>query len=277
MEAIMKLNSLCMVGIIVTMCIMFSGGILMAQIGADIGLPANGSTFTFNVKATGDNGGRTPILEPMNVNNYEEVHVFKGVIENFYAKGKNGEDIKNVGPYDVAHFEITRPEVYDVVANWYYAIVGSSLAFYYQELTSGDREAFLTPEQFPIVHFPLEEGYSFSSDKMYPFYLNLPKTGISIAPHYESRNYTADEGKIEMSVGKMKKVTVGAGQFDCYPVVVKLTTDTGSAITAAKTEIVHDRCWSPELNYYVTEKTTVFLNALVDSKATIEKELISYK
>jgi len=273
----MKLNSLCMVGIIVTMCIMFSGGILMAQIGADIGLPANGSTFTFNVKATGDNGGRTPILEPMNVDTYEEVHVFKGVIENFYAKGKNGEDIKNVGPYDVAHFEITRPEVYDVVANWYYAIVGDSLAFYYQELSSGDREAFLTPEQFPIVHFPLEEGYSFSSDKMYPFYLNLPKTGISIAPRYESPNYTADEGKLEMSVGKMKNVTVGAGQFDCYPVVVKLTTDTGSFITAAQTEIVHERCWSPDLNYFVTEKTTVFLKALVNARATVEKELISYK
>ena len=273
----MKMKFLCKLLVIVTMCIMFSGGSLMAQMGADIGLPANGSTFTFNVKATGSNGGRTPILEPMNVNNYKEVHVFKGQIDNFYTKGKNGEDIRDVGPYDVAHFEITRPDVYDVVANWYYAIVGDSLAFYYQELTSGDREAFLAPEQFPIVHFPLEEEYSFSSDKMYPFYLNLPKTGISIAPRYESANYTADEGKVEISVGKMNNVTVGAGQFDCYPVIVKLTTDTGGGITAAQTEIVHDRCWSPEINYFVTEKSTVFLNAVIDQRATIEKELISYK
>lgn len=273
----MKLKKLFIFGVIILMWSILFIDNSIAQIGVDANLPANGSTFTFNVKATGDNGGRTPILEPMNVDNYREVHVFKGVIEDFYAKGKNGEDIKNVGPHDVAHFEITRPDVYDVLANWYYAIVGDSLAFYYQELSSGDREAFLTPEQFPIVRFPLEEGYSFSSDKMYPFYLNLPKTGISIAPRYESPNYTADEGKLEMSVGKMKNVTVGAGQFDCYPVVVKLTTDTGSFITAAQTEIVHERCWSPELNYFVTEKTTVFLKALVNARATVEKELISYK
>ena len=245
---------------------------------ADAGdyLAPKGSTFTFQVKAEGDNGGRTPLLEPMDVNSYEEVHISKG-IESIYPRGKKGEQLTNYGKHDVIHIQIARPKVNDIISDWYYAIVDNSLSLYYQENSQGDKQAFFYPEQFITVQFPLKVGYIFKSEKKTPFYLNLVKTGISFAPSYESRNYEHDKGTIETKVEAKKTVQTPAGTFECYPVTFALKTNTGRFITAANTEITTTRCWSPNINYYVTEDTHVFMDATVNSEATIHKELTSYE
>ena len=239
-------------------------------------LAPEGSTFTFQVTAEGDNGGRTPILEPMNVDSYTETHTAKGIVS-IYPKGENGKELTEYGQYEASHIQIVRPDVYDVITDWYYGIIDNSLTLYYQENSQGDRQAFFYPEEFIIVHFPLEPGYSFTSSDETPFYLNLTNTGISIAPHYESSNYESDEGALETTIDGLRTVQTPAGTFECYPVTFVLTTDTGSFITAADTEITTTRCWSPDLGYFVTEDTHVFMNAMVDSEATIHKELSSYE
>ncbi|MDY6820398.1 MAG: hypothetical protein SVN78_02115 [Deferribacterota bacterium] len=249
-------------------------GILFAD--AKDYLAPEGSTFTFQVTAKGDNGGRTPILEPMDVDNYTETHTVKGIVS-IYPKGKEGKELTDYEKYNASHIQITRPKVYDVVTNWYYAIVDNSLALYYQENSKGDREAYFHPEQFIFVHFPLEKGWSFKSKDETPFYLNLTETGISLASSYESKNYKKDNGVIETKIEAKKTVKTPAGTFECYPVTFVLKTDTGSFITAADTKITTTRCWAPDLGYFVTEDTHLFMDAMTNSEATIHKELTSYK
>ncbi|MDY6820400.1 MAG: hypothetical protein SVN78_02125, partial [Deferribacterota bacterium] len=119
--------------------------------------------------------------------------------------------------------------------------------------------------------------WSFTSEEETPFYLNLTETGISLAPHYESSNYEHDVGTAEARTEAMQTVQTPAGTFECYPATYVLNTSTGSFITAADTEVTVTRCWAPDLGYYVTEDTHVFMNAMVDSEATIHKELTSYE
>jgi hypothetical protein len=239
-------------------------------------VPPVGSTFTFQVTAKGDNGGRTPILEPMNVDSYTEIHTSKGIVNDFYPKGKKGEELTDYGPYDAFHVQITRPEVNNVITDFYFGVIDNSSTFLYQENSSGDRESFFEPEEAVIVHFPLKEGYTFTG-KEFSFYLNLTKTGISIAPKYESPDYKHDKGQVKTTIDGMKTVATPAGEFECYPVTFVLTTNTGSFITQAQTTVTTTRCWAPKVNYYVTEDTHVVMKAMVNSDATIKKELQTYK
>jgi hypothetical protein len=235
-------------------------------------LPHENSSFKYEVKAEGDNGAMSPILHPF-AKSYNETHTYKGIIDSLYGKDRQNIDVTQVGPYKCAHFEIKRPELNDITTNYYYAIINTSLAFYYQENSKGSKQLFLSPEQLPIIIFPLRENLLFESKNWCNFYLSLLETGIALAPKYESGKLNVDECKLKFTVDNKSNITIGSKSYESYPITIELVTKTGSFMTKAKTTITIKRWYAPEIRYFVREEYNVFMDALIKSKGHVTKEL----
>jgi hypothetical protein len=235
-------------------------------------IPELNTSFEYEVDAEGDNGAMSPILHPF-ANHYNETHTYKGIADNFYGKDRQNIDVTEVGPYKCARFEIKRPDIYDVTTNYYYAIMDSFLALYYQENSKGSKQLFLLPEQLPIIIFPLKENFFFESKKWCNFYLILTETGISLAPKYESGKLNVDECKLKLTVDNKSNIAIGSKSYESYPITIELVTKTGSFMTKAKTTITIKRWYAPEIKYYVKEEYNVFMDALIKSKGHVNKVL----
>lgn len=236
-------------------------------------LPKKNTSFIYSVKADGDSGAKSPILHPFS-DNYNETHTYMGVIDNVYGKDKNNENITNVGPYRCVYFTITRPDIDDVLTNYYYAIIDSKLCFYYQDNTKGSKQFFLSPNEMPIITLPIKESYSFESTNWTKFYLNLTETGISLAPRYESAKLESDQCKLSLNIEAKTNLTLNDKSYECYPINIKLITKTGSFMTKATTTIDIKRWYAPEIKYYIKEEYNVFMDALIKSKGTVKKDLV---
>ena len=235
-------------------------------------LPATNTAFKYSVDAEGDNGAMAAILHPF-ANKYEEIHTYKGIVDNFYGKDRYNNDIVLTGPCKSALFEITRPDLDDVITNYYYAIIDSFLAFYYQSNSKGSRQLFLSPEQMPILPLPLKENYSFESKNWKKFYLSLIETGISLAPKYESSKIDVDECMLKISIHNETSIVIEEKTYRCNLINIELLTKTGSFMTKAKTSISIKRWYAPEIKYYVREEYNVIMDALISSKGSVNKVL----
>jgi hypothetical protein len=239
--------------------------------GEETMLPPVGSTFTFNVKTTGDKGATASLWQDPGEGEHLETHQYMGEVEGIKGKTRSGviEDSKS---HDCVWWKVTRPDKAGFYANFYYATEDNVLYYCLEEQSSGELKYY--PNPLTMLSFPLAVGDKHQSNTT--FYTNVPDTGISLARSYESPSTTKDTIKVTVTVDGRERVSVANETFDCYKITTVFESHTGSFITAATTTVTMERWWSTELGYFVKEYDTVFMDALMDSKGTVEKELVSY-
>jgi len=234
-----------------------------------IKLPGVGSSFTYLTEALGDKAAT--ILLWQEPGKRYEVHTYKGIVTGVKGKVK-GHTINNSQPYNCLKWVVSRPDNKAFLADFYYAFKENGIHIYLEELSTGGSAYYVKP--LKVLSFPLIPGAFFCEKTS--VYLNIPDTGITLSRSYESRNANTDTIKAEIKISNAQNVTVPAGTFRCYKSTATFVIHTGRLLTSAKTTINMERWWSSKLKYFVKERNTIFMDALIDSKGTIEKELFSY-
>lgn len=227
------------------------------------------SSFTFKVSVEGDKPATLSLWQTPG--EHVEMHTFKGIVTGVKGKVKD-EVIEASKPYNCLKWVITHPNDPLFRCDYYYAIKDGGLCCYLEEQTSGERKYYVTP--LKLFPFPLKPGDASSSYTN--FYLKLPDTGVLLAKSYESRSLTSDTIKAQVQIGDEKDIHVPIGTFKCYRVLISFTSHTGRFLTSAHTKITMERWFSPTLNYFIKEDDSIFLDALINSKGSIKKELVSF-
>lgn len=245
-------------------------GVVKGQDSGNILAPPEGSTFTFQVSVTGDKPATMSLWQEPGER--QEVHTFKGLVKGI--KGRVGpKTLEDSKPYDCLNWEITRPKDPAFKCEYLYAIVDSTLCCYLERQTSGEEKYYVKP--LPLVKFPLNPGESCSNTTT--FYLKLPDTGITLAKSYESKGTQKDTIEAEVTIGPKETIQTQAGRFPVTKVTVIFRSHTGRFLTSANTTITMERWWSEKLDYFIKEHDEITMDALIDHKGTIDKELIDFR
>jgi hypothetical protein len=247
----------------------FIGPAKSQELGA-IQAPPKGSSFTFEVKATGDKAATMSLWQAPGEG--LEVHTLKGLVRN--VKGRVGsQTLEQATPYNCLAWEITRPNDPKFRGEYLYAIVDNALCCYLERQSSGEEKYYVKP--LVLFRFPLRPENSFKNNTT--FYLHLPDTGITLAKSYTSKGATTDTIEAEVTVGQKEQVTTKAGTFPTTKVTITFRSHTGRFLTSANTTITMERWWSEKLGYFIKEHDDILMDALIDSKGTIDKELVSFR
>ncbi|HIH97590.1 MAG TPA: hypothetical protein HA346_01065 [Thermoplasmata archaeon] len=233
-------------------------------------LPPVNTKFTFHVKSSGDKVAITSLWEKPGER--DEIHQFMGIKEGVKGKTKS-RVIEDSEPRTCAWWRTTVPSDQDYYADFNYALKNNGLYIYREEESTGGLRYYINC--LKAVSFPITAGDGWA-DKT-TFYTYIPDTGVSLSPTYESKGLTSDSIKVKVTVDKKENITTPAGTFECYKVTTIFTSYTGKWLTAATTTTTQKRWWSPELNYFVKERDSISINAVIDASGTITKELTNYQ
>jgi hypothetical protein len=245
-------------------------GLAQSQELGAIQAPPKGSSFTFEVKATGYKAATMSLWQAPGEG--LEVHTLKGLIRN--VKGRSGsQTLEQAPPYNCLDWEITKPNDPKFRGEYLYAIVDNALCCYLERQSSGEEKYYVKP--LVLFRFPLRPENSFKNNTT--FYLHLPDTGITLAKSYTSKGATTDTIEAEVLVGQQERIATKAGTFPATKVTVKFRSHTGRFLTSANTTITMERWWSEKLGYFIREHDDILMDALIDSKGTIDKELVSFR
>lgn len=234
----------------------------------EVMVPPKGSAFTYRVVVKGQKAATATLWEEPGVR--LETHTYLGVIKGFVPKEKGLPS--HLPPRDCLHFRVTRPGQKNYAADFYYEVGDSRIRLYFEKTSEGGLALYKDP--LPVMGFPFKVGEVLSGKSV--VYLRIPDTGISLMRSYRSKDFENDTIEATITVEGRETARVRAGEFEGMKTLGVFESHTGGFLSSAKTQIRMERLWSKELRYFVKERASIQMDALIDSRGTIERELVGF-